>query len=323
MDATMLAHYELFLTREGLRKSTIRSRLYRLHTLVQKVPELTRENFENYLVEELTAGRSKGYLNAMIRVAVEYSKLVGKPIGEIDHFTHCEPKHMRIIFTEKELECFLNCPKPKGQSIENYRKFNCYWRMCLFTGARNGEIASLTMTGINRVDLGNKVLYLGETKTNQRIVPIPDFLLGYLAEYCQTIDDLLFPQSYKGSKKKPITNKEWGWDFRSRLNHCNIKRQGLVPYSLRHTYITFGTRNLDVFSLMALVGHKNPNTTLNYVHNDLEHLIQESQKHPLLNSTPSKKLELIYEYARKFNLFSLMYDKDAGELKIKIPDNLK
>lgn len=54
-----------------------------------------------------------------------------------------------------------------------------------------------------------------------------------------------------------------------RLKRCGIKRKGLSVYSFRHSYITEMVGEIDIFTLMTLVGHRKATTTQKYYHSNL------------------------------------------------------
>ena len=84
----------------------------------------------------------------------------------------------------------------------------------------------------NAVQVGSEVL-VGTTKAHkQRSVPLPEFLLPYLARQCERRDrdDLLFPGDDGGHLERPHSTSGW---FIKAVAGSGVPR--VTPHDLRHS----------------------------------------------------------------------------------------
>ncbi len=178
-------------------------------------------------------------------------------------------KNIRATMTSGEIKRFLSV-RPSHHIYEKYwKKWDMFFKIMAYTGMRCGEVAHLEK---GDVDFDRLLFVLRETKTDSpRLVPIPDFLLDELRGFCKkTRTKLLFPTE---KSRKPEHNVNWHYQFKMRIKLLKIKRKNLTPYSLRHSFITNKiSKNINIFNLQAVVGHKNIKTTAQYVHLSVEGL---------------------------------------------------
>lgn len=190
-------------------------------------------------------------------------------------------KIVRPKITEKQVSCFNTYEQQKIESyILKSKKKKLYGIvLCLYTGLRIGELLALE---ISDIDFNKGFMYISKTchdtpngriveapktATSNRIIPLPKQILNIVKELknnskCKyLIADL----------DKPISVRSYQRSFELLLKKLKIEHKGF--HSLRHTFATRALEcGMDVKTLSELLGHKNPNITLNrYVHSMLEH----------------------------------------------------
>lgn len=140
-----------------------------------------------------------------------------------------------------------------------------------YTGLRWGEVAGLRLRDLdmlrrratiseNAVQSGNQI-FVGTPKAHkQRTVPLPEFLLPYLARQCERKgrDDLLWSGEGGGHLKRPHPTSGW---FAKAVGESGVPRT--TPHDLRHTAASLAvSAGANVKALQKMLGHASAAMTL-------------------------------------------------------------
>lgn len=151
-------------------------------------------------------------------------------------------------------------------------------------GLRIGEICGLKWDDIDlntgvlrvrrtvgRISCGNGhtkvVIQSPKTRTSRREIPLSKQLLSLLTKLrCKFTDDTWF---LSGNTQKPVEPRCYRKSIRAYLRQAEIRP--VRPHTLRHTFATTCLQaGCDIKTLSELLGHANPNITLQrYVHSDM------------------------------------------------------
>ena len=240
-------------------------------------------------VTDLLANRerplSANTVNGAISV-VQRSLKMAFNMGYIDEYSAdkiCRPKYI-----EKKVDCLTVLEQKK---LENYilhsKKTKLYGIViCMYTGLRLGELLALVWDNVDmkecKLTVSSTCFYIGneriidtpKTATSHRTIPFPKQILPlFKALHKNSASHFVIQQ--KGS---PICNRSYQRSFELLLRKLDIAPKGF--HSLRHTFATRALEcGMDVKTLSELLGHKNPNVTLNrYAHSMLEYKIQMMNK---------------------------------------------
>lgn len=163
--------------------------------------------------------------------------------------------------------------------------------LCLYSGLRIGELLALTWEDIDLVKGAIsitkscrdswkngkyvKILDKAKTDTSIRVIPLPRTIIGYLKEL----------KKHTKCKFVVIGKTEFGAQIRSYqrtftnlLIKLGIEHRSF--HALRHTFATRALEvGMDVKTLSDILGHKNPNITLQrYAHSLMEHKAEMMNK---------------------------------------------
>ncbi|CAN5349538.1 site-specific integrase [soil metagenome] len=140
-----------------------------------------------------------------------------------------------------------------------------------YTGLRWGEATGLRVRDLdmlrkralvseNAVQVGSKI-HVGTTKGHkQRTVPLPAFLLPYLARQCvdKSRDGLLFPDDAGSHLERPHTESGW---FDKACVTAKVPR--VTPHDLRHTAASLAvSAGANVKAVQRMLGHASAAMTL-------------------------------------------------------------
>ena len=200
-----------------------------------------------------------------------------------------EKKIIRPKNLQKEIHCFT---LDEQRKIENYvlnsDKTKLYGIiLCLYTGIRIGELLALQWDNVDfkkktiaikyscydgKNEKGNviRVLASPKTPTSNRVIPIPNKLIGLLAKLKKTSKSVFVISE----NDKEFSIRSYQRTFELLLKKLEIKHHGF--HSLRHTFATRALEiGMDVKTLSEILGHKNSLITLNrYAHSMMEHKIK-------------------------------------------------
>ena len=112
----------------------------------------------------------------------------------------------------------------------------------------------------NAVQVGSEVLVGTPKAHKQRSVPLPEFLLPYLARQCQRRDrdDLLFPGDDGGHLGRPHSTSGW---FIKAVAGSGVPR--VTPHDLRHTAASLAvSAGANVKAVQRMLGHASAAMTL-------------------------------------------------------------
>ncbi len=255
-----LQSFRLFLTRKGLKPSTVNGDC---DVLARLLKTSTLDNIDEYLLSLVSDGKRHSYLNNIVKALRNYGHFIGdKRLQTVPFFKRQSTD--KSTMQDKEIEDFLNLTPQNfiaGTYLWHYNKMTLFWKCLAFSGARTGEIASLC---INDVDFGRS-LFLVDGKTGKRSVPISRILIEPLTAHIKGLNGkYLFPSM---RNDRPIERATWGYDFQQRIKRLGIKRDHLTPYSLRHSFITrMLEEDVNLFKVQKIVGHKKIETTAIYTH---------------------------------------------------------
>lgn len=204
-------------------------------------------------------------------------------------------KNKLTVFTKQEQEKMIS------YLLQSEQLSDMGVLLTLFTGLRIGELCALTW---NHIDLNSAFLHIEQTMqriqnlsvsdstktkviitkpkslTSIRNIPLPEFLISYLQNFCKPGKEFLLT----GSMEKYMEPRTLQYRFTNMLSSLNIRK--LNFHALRHTFATRCVEaGFDVKSLSEILGHANVNITLNrYVHPSDEIKLQNMNKLELLFS---------------------------------------
>lgn len=303
--------YRLFIKRQGLDPATEKRILSRSNKLVKACDPFCQKTVDEYLVklsDKYTNSTVNKYIQAVKKICAYKQLDWGKNVTCLKN----KPPR-RPTMSDSEIEALI--------SLENgIQKYNVFWSVVAYTGARPGEILRLRVEDINQSD---HTIEIKDNKSRQyRIVPIPEIIRRDLYSYIKTIEDKLWTVSYTSILK----------DFHKRVDQLGIKKK-VTPYALRHSFITRMVSEVDLFDVQGIVGHKKANTTQQYVHKNLKTKRKAIKKDPLSRRSLSEVeiLEQIkqrvteeletYELAKNKKIdFSINETKTHFELEIHIDE---
>lgn len=304
--------YNYLLLVRGVRESTAIYYVQKVGVLFRITPTITTPLLLNSFARLKSEGCKNSYINKFIDVARIYCDFRRHNGYDVDHtiydIKYLKEEHpVRATMSDSEIEAFLSLPpRRKGlKEIENYNRWTLFFKCLFFSGCRPQEIARLE---VSSCDFGQDVFIITEemSKTHMpRLVPIAPNIRNELYEYVKTCDKYLFPAKKNCSRFgiPVVDNVDWGYNFHERIKRLGINRPGLCPYSARHSMATkLLSENIQLFTIMALLGHTNPKTTMQYSHLTTKHVAEALTKHPLIRKAtdPRTILDAFKEVVRSF-----------------------
>jgi integrase len=204
-----------------------------------------RQSTANRILTVLKAILNKAYADSMVASNAAWSKV--KPFENVDG--------ARIRFlTDAESQRLINaCPADLRALV----------RAALLTGARRGELASLTVADVN-VKTG--LIYIAESKSGKpRHVPLNPEGLAHFREAIKgkTGDGLAFTRA---------DGTPWGHNYHVRALAAACDAAKIKPmvsfHELRHTYAShLANAGVDLLTISKLLGHSDTRITAkHYAH---------------------------------------------------------
>ncbi len=169
-----------------------------------------------------------------------------------------------------------HAPKPENRRLKIDPAVAAALRLYILTGARRGEILSLTW---EMVDLERGLLFLPDSKTGQKTIILNAPAQLILSELPR-IDKFVIPGRAKVGKNGKIESRarhdiKRPWTLiRKRaglLSETDDPRYRVRLHDLRHTHASIGVgSNLGLPIVGKLLGHKQARTTERYAHLDID-----------------------------------------------------
>lgn len=237
----------------------------------KKHPTINAKTLNNYL--SMLGGywrwlNANGY-TSVSRITEDLAIEIPESERSRDSFTHDE---LKAIFA---LPAFTGCESSKEDNRPGTVRLSD-WRfwipvICLYTGARLGEIAQLRKEDL-RKEQGKWCFHItddgegmtAKTKNSRRFVPVhPELIrLGLLTYHAKQTNARLFPELEPEAGRLSTPVSKW---WRRQLRGQGIKRIEGTQHQFRHTYMdalrAAGYMNSEI---RPLVGHKEGSTTEDY-----------------------------------------------------------
>jgi len=188
--------------------------------------------------------------------------------------------------SSKQVNCFTTAEQKRIEdAVKNGKKVKMFGIiLCLYTGLRIGELLALEWSDIDfvngeltvsktchdgRGDNGKfcRITDLPKTDTSFRTIPLFKQILAIL----KTLKKKSKSKWVISDSDKALSVRSYQRSFERLLRRLGIPHKGF--HALRHTFATRALEcGMDVKTLSEILGHKNPNITLNrYVHSMPEH----------------------------------------------------
>lgn len=250
-----------------------------LHNMQMR--KILRSDYQACIIALEMQGKSKSTCNKLRvllgqlgRWAMEEGITLTNPAEDLN--TVAKQKSTREIFTEEDIKAI--------------KKSNLHAAdialILISCGCRPGELFTVPLVNCREDH------FIGGSKTEagkNRVIPIgPDGIKAYQKMRKRAIREgaSLLIDGYEGRNKTAanFTKREW----RDLMDE--IERDGMIPYSCRHTFITRAIRaGMELPVLEAIVGHVDRETTKIYTHLHAEDLVEAVQSIQEKSSTVRNK----------------------------------
>jgi integrase/recombinase XerD len=291
---------------------TAQKNIYNINRYFRYEKKFDKDSFLNYLLlvrDEKEASTIEKYI-ASFKLFCEYLATMGimnEWIKEIP--MPKRDKKLPIILSVEEIEKILDTKVPRSyihykDQEEGKKIYDTIISICARCGARIGEVLKITP---GELDFEQNTWRLDKTKTKRgRIIPIPTELIPILRKLSvdRPSDQPIFINQLTG---RPIRIHQIENNFRLRLREAGINK-AVNTHALRHSFITELMKlNISVFTVMALVGHENPKTTLEYNRLLFDSLVEGINRHPL-NARKRNPYEILKDIKETIDRFQLKQD---------------
>ena len=200
-----------------------------------------------------TANQAIAIVHALLSFAVRHGLRTSNPAAGIKAYR--ENKRERFL-SEAEIGAAADAiTQAESRGIGPFAAAGL--RLCLFTGARSGEITSIQW---DHIDWERRLIRLPDSKTNE---PRTIYLSDAAIEVLRTIPHV---------GHYVIAGRKYGSPFQSLSRAWHIARSyaGLDDvhlHDLRHSFASIAAgQGLSLYTIGKLLGHKNPKTTARYAH---------------------------------------------------------
>lgn len=231
--------------------------------------KILRSDYQACIIALEMQGKSKSTCNKLRvllgqlgRWAMEEGITLTNPAEDLN--TVAKQKSTREIFTEEDIKA-IKKSKLHAADIA---------LILISCGCRPGELFTVPLVNCREDH------FIGGSKTEagkNRVIPIgPDGIKAYQKMRKRAIREggSLLIDGYEGRNKTAAnyTKREW----RDLMDE--IERDGMIPYSCRHTFITRAIRSgMELPVLEAIVGHVDRETTKIYTHLHADDLVEAVQ----------------------------------------------
>nr|WP_321482174.1 tyrosine-type recombinase/integrase [uncultured Cohaesibacter sp.] len=213
------------------------------------------------------ANRVLALLSKMFACAVDWELRSDNPVQGIKKFK--ENKKDRFL-NEQEIARLLKALDHADDKVEELPAATAGIRLLLFTGLRVSEVVNLDW---QHVDLAQGTIFLPDSKTGSRLVPLNSLALNVLRKLGSEKKQGLVLESSVEGKPMALT-RPW---YRIRQSAEIDETANL--HSLRHTFASHSVMAGQSLSQTgSLLGHKSAQTTLRYAHHLLEAQRQYSEQ---------------------------------------------
>lgn len=236
----------------------------------QPIRRLLRSDFQAAIIVLEAQGMSKSTCNklrTLMHQVCEYAHgegiLAGNPADDLN--TVAQQKSIREIFTDADIEKLHHCSLPAAQVA----------LILISCGCRPGELFSAPLSNCAK----DHIIWGSKTPSGKnRVIPIGlDGIEAFqtMALMATVKGGTKLIDGYQGRNHtaENFTKREW------RDLMAAIGREGLTPYSCRHTFITRAILGgMDLITLESIVGHVDKETTKLYTHLKAKDLVAAVQK---------------------------------------------
>ncbi len=250
----------------------------------RRMRSLRRSDYQAAVIALEDQGLSKSSCNklrTMLRQVCEYAQMEGilhsNPADDLT--TVARQKSIREIFTEEDIQKIKASSLPAAQLA----------LIMISSGCRPGELFTVPLANCGK----DHMIWGSKTEAGKnRVIPIgSDGVEAYqtLTILSTVKGGTLLVDGYEGSRNtENFRRRDWAQLMRE------IGREGMTPYSCRHTFITRAIRGgIDLISLEAIVGHVDKETTKLYTHlraSDLVTAVRDSTaKNVVSNKSATRK----------------------------------
>lgn len=238
-----------------------------LHNMQMR--KILRSDYQAAIIALEVQGKSKSTCNKLRvllgqlgRWAMEEGITLTNPAEDLN--TVAKQKSTREIFTEEDIKAIKKSQLHAADVA----------LILISCGCRPGELFSVPLVNCREDH------FIGGSKTDagkNRVIPVgPDGIDAYRRIRAKAISNgcSLLINGYEGQNKTApnFTKRDW------RELMEEIGRQGMTPYSCRHTFITRAIRSgIELPVLEAIVGHVDRETTKIYTHLHAADLVEAVQ----------------------------------------------
>ena len=200
-----------------------------------------------------TANQAIAIVHALLSFAVQHGLRTSNPAARIKAYR--ENKRERFL-SEAEIGAAADAiTQAESRGIGPFAAAGL--RLCLFTGARSGEVTSIQW---HHIDWERRLIRLPDSKTNEpRTIHLSDAAIEVL-------------RSIPHVGPYVVAGRKSGSPFQSLSRAWHIAREyaGLSDvhlHDLRHSFASIAaSQGLSLYTIGKLLGHRNPKTTARYAH---------------------------------------------------------
>jgi len=174
--------------------------------------------------------------------------------------------------SEDDFKRLISCIKfSPNRCRKHYIRDMLIFHILYYCGLRKGELLSLDWDDI---DLGKDFLTVRSSKNKTgRILPIhpkvKELLDAYLSQRLPLEDRALIV----GERGRRMCMSAFTYMMNTYLKISGLKKKGYTTHSLRHSFATrLIEKNVNLFLVQRLLGHKSLDATKVYVHFDRENI---------------------------------------------------
>ena len=241
---------------------------------------LTVQMLHAFIDDKLNSGLSPKYTSDIIVVF----KAMAKHTAKI-HSTRnilADVITPKCIMEEKPLLTPTQQRKLCKYLLSNLNTTSLCVLLSYYTGLRVGEVCGLMWSDIDvdkslltvrrtvqRIRTGNDgtqlIIGTPKSRTSQRMIPIPSFLMKILRKFRSNNDRYILSNTTRVIEPRTLQNR-----FKSILKKADLP--SVTYHSLRHMFATNCLQaGFDIKTLSEILGHASVETTLNrYVHSSME-----------------------------------------------------